>query len=81
MIEDSLFALSKRNPTVSATINREINAVQMNMEKAISALEERNSGEAQVRGQNAMTSINNLALMLNEALEKNGGSTESAKQT
>jgi len=70
MIEDSLFALSKRNPTVSATINREINAVQMNMEKAISALEERNSGEAQVRGQNAMTSINNLALMLNEALEK-----------
>jgi hypothetical protein len=70
MIEDSLFALSKRNPTISATINREINAIQMNMGKAISALEERNSGEAQVRGQNAMTSINNLALMLNEALEK-----------
>jgi hypothetical protein len=40
------------------------------MEKAISALEERNNGEAQVRGQNAMTSINNLALMLNESLEK-----------
>lgn len=70
MIEDSLFALSKRNPMISATINREINAIQMNMEKAISSLEERNSGEAQVRGQNAMTSINNLALMLNEALEK-----------
>lgn len=42
----------------------------MNMEKAISALEERNNGDAQVRGQNAMTSINNLALMLNESLEK-----------
>ncbi|HTA62478.1 MAG TPA: DUF4175 family protein [Bacteroidia bacterium] len=69
MIEDSLFALSKRNPKISATINREINATQMNMEKGITALEERNSGEAQVRGQNAMTSINNLALMLNEALE------------
>src|ERR1700756_638314 len=61
MIEDSLFALSKRNPKISATINREINAVQMNMQKSITALEERNSGEAQVRGQNAMTSINNLA--------------------
>ena len=70
IIEDSLFALSKRNPEVSATINREINSVQSNMQKSVSALEERNSGEAQVRGQNAMTSINNLALMLNEALEK-----------
>jgi hypothetical protein len=70
IIEDSLFALSKRNPDVSAVINREINAVQSNMQKSVSALEERNSGEAQVRGQNAMTSINNLALMLNESLEK-----------
>ena len=70
MIEDSLLALSKRNPKVSADINREINAVQSNMQKAVSSLEERNSGDAQVRGQNAMTSINNLALMLNESLEK-----------
>jgi hypothetical protein len=70
IIEDSLFAISKRNPKVSAVINREISSVQMNMEKAISALEERNNGDAQVRGQNAMTSINNLALMLNESLEK-----------
>ena len=70
IVEDSLFAISKRNPTVSAVINREISSVQMNMEKAISSLEERNNGEAQVRGQNAMTSINNLALMLNESLEK-----------
>ena len=70
MIEDSLLALSKRNPTVSASINREINSVQSNMQKAVSSLEERNSGDAQVRGQNAMTSINNLALMLNESLEK-----------
>ena len=70
MIEDSLFALSKRNPKVSATINREISSIEMNMNKSVSALEERNSGEAQVRGQNAMTSINNLALMLNEAMEQ-----------
>jgi hypothetical protein len=70
MIEDSLLALSKRNPTVSAMINREINVVQSNMQKSVTSLEERNSGDAQVRGQNAMTSINNLALMLNESLEK-----------
>ncbi len=70
MIEDSLLALSKRNPKVSAQINREISAVQMNMQKAIGAFEERNTPEAQLRGQNTMTSINNLALMLNEALNQ-----------
>ncbi|MBS1647230.1 MAG: hypothetical protein JST67_07810 [Bacteroidetes bacterium] len=70
MIEDSLFALSKRNPKVSAHINREISAVKMNMKKSLSALEERNSGEAQIRTRSAMTSVNNLALMLNESLEQ-----------
>lgn len=69
MIEDSLLALSKRNPKVSAEINREISSVQSNMQKAISAFEERNTPEAQMRGQTTMTSINNLALMLNESLE------------
>ncbi|HXB40244.1 MAG TPA: DUF4175 family protein [Bacteroidia bacterium] len=70
MIEDSLLALSKRNPKVSASINREITAIQSNMQKAINAFEERNTSEAQMRGQTAMTSINNLALMLNESLEQ-----------
>jgi len=70
MIEDSLLALSKRNPKVSAQINREISSVQMNMQKAINAFEERNTPEAQLRGQNTMTSVNNLALMLNEALDQ-----------
>ncbi len=69
MIEDSLLALSKRNPTVSASINREISAIEMNMAKSIEALAERQTGEAAVREQNSMTSINNLALMLNESLE------------
>ncbi len=69
MIEDSLLALSKRNPKVSASINREISAIEMNMAKSIEALAERQTGEAAVREQNAMTSINNLALMLNESLE------------
>ncbi len=70
MIEDSLLALSKRNPKISANINREITAIQSSMQKAIGAFEERNTPEAQMRGQTAMTSINNLALMLNESLEQ-----------
>lgn len=70
MIEDSLLALSKRNPMVSASINREISTIQQNMKKAIAALAERQTADALVREQNAMTSINNLALLLNESLEQ-----------
>ncbi len=80
MIEDSLLALSKRNPKVSAEINREISNVQANMQKAITAFEERNTPEAQMRGQTSMTSINNLALMLNEALEQMQKSEKEGKK-
>lgn len=70
IIEDSLTALSKRNPRISAHINREISAINMNMGKAVSELAERMQSNAQMRMQYSMTSINNLALMLNESLEQ-----------
>ena len=69
IIEDSLLALSKRVPAISATINREISAINMNMGKAVSELTERIQSSAQMRMQYSMTSINNLALLLNESLE------------
>jgi hypothetical protein len=69
MIEDSLLTLSKRQPDIKSAVNREITAINMNMEKAIAALAERQTSEAASRQQYSMTSINNLALMLNEALE------------
>jgi hypothetical protein len=70
MIEDSLFALSKRNPKISSLINKETGNINMQMEKAIEALEERAVSEAGMRQQASMTSINNLALLLNESLEQ-----------
>ena len=70
IIEDSLTALSKRNPKISAHINREISAINMNMGKAVAELAERMQANAQMRMQYSMTSINNLALMLNESLEQ-----------
>lgn len=69
MIEDSLLALSKRNPKISPLVNKEITNINMNMERSQQALSDRNKGESQNRQQQAMTSINNLALMLNESLE------------
>ena len=69
IVEDSLTALSKRNPKISADVNREISAIHMNMGKAVASLAERLQADAQIRMQYSMTSINNLALMLNESLE------------
>ena len=70
IIEDSLLALSKRNPKISAVVNREISAINMNMGKAVYELVERQQSNAQMRMQYSMTSINNLALILNESLEQ-----------
>jgi hypothetical protein len=79
MVEDSLLALSKRNPKIQPYVNKEISAINMNMEKALGEIKEsetvsmdgRNHKEEGLsRQQFAMTSINNLALMLNEALNQ-----------
>lgn len=69
MIADSLFALSKRQPMLASTVNKEIEGVNRNMEQAISTMEGRNINQASVHQQYVMTGANNLALMLNELLK------------
>ena len=68
MIEDSLYSLSKKVPQIQSVVNKEIQAINLNIGKAIESLGERRTAEANRNQQFAMTSINNLALMLNEAL-------------
>ncbi|MFA6945095.1 MAG: hypothetical protein WC220_04255 [Pedobacter sp.] len=70
MIEDSLYSLSKKVPQIQSAVNKEIQAINFNVGKAIESLGERRTAEANRNQQFAMTSINNLALMLNEALEQ-----------
>jgi hypothetical protein len=70
MIADSLFALSKRQPKLSSTVNREIDGINRNMEAAIANLEQRVVPQATVNQQYVMTGANNLALMLNEMLQQ-----------
>ena len=70
IIEDSLLALSKRAPQISSIVNREISAINMNMDKTVRSLADRNTSEAGMRMQSTMTSVNNLALLLNEALDQ-----------
>jgi len=81
IIEDSLLALSKRNPKISANVNREISAINMNMGKAVSELAERMQSNAQMRMQYSMTSINNLALLLNENLEQAQKEAKESKES
>lgn len=70
MIADSLFVLSKRLAKLSSTVNKEIDAINRNMDKSIENLEGRNTPLALVNQQYVMTGANNLALMLNEVLQQ-----------
>lgn len=70
MIEDSLLALSKRAPQISALVNREISAIHLNIEKSVKALAERDIESSSMGMQYTMASVNNLALLLNEALDQ-----------
>lgn len=79
MIQDSLFALSKRNLNIQAMVNREISAMNDNMEKSIRTMENRKSGEVMNRQQWIMNSINVLALMLDESIQ-NAQKQQSSKK-
>ena len=70
MIEDSLFALSKRVVQLESTINKEISSINSNMEKTIYYMAERQTPMATARQQYVMTSVNNLALLFDEALQQ-----------
>ncbi len=70
IIEDSLFALSKRVVQIQAAINQEIASIKSNMQKATNELEARDVNRASKRQQFVMTSTNNLALLLSEILEQ-----------
>lgn len=80
LIEDSLFALSKRVPQLNTIINREISGINQNMDKAISHLAERQTPQATSRQQFAMTSVNNLALMLSEVTKQMQQQMQQQKQ-
>ena len=70
MVEDSLYALSKRVIQLEATITREITNVNDHIEKAVADLEDRRPPMASVHQQYVMTGYNNLALMLSEAFDQ-----------
>ena len=70
LVEDSLFELSKKVVQIKSIINRETGKINEQIERSILLLAERRTGDASVKQQYAMTSMNNLALLLTEILDQ-----------
>ncbi len=78
IIEDSLVALGKRQTSIQGMVSKEISSIKENMDQAISnfldvhtigIVNHAGKDKAVERQQYAMTSMNNLALLLAEALD------------
>lgn len=68
-IKDSLRALSSRIPQISSFVEQELSAIEKQYRYIPEHIGEREKPELLAKQQFAMTSINNLALFLNEAME------------
>jgi hypothetical protein len=70
VIEDSLFSLAKKVFQIQSFVTREVATMNQSMDNSMKELRDRNIGRATSQQQLAMTSMNNLALMLNDALKQ-----------
>ncbi|MDR3047949.1 MAG: hypothetical protein LBU51_10160 [Bacteroidales bacterium] len=68
MIDDSLTAVARRQPEVKAFILKEVNKINNYLATSQKTLIDRKTREAQTNQQFALTSMNNLALMLSESI-------------
>ncbi|MBG15238.1 MAG: hypothetical protein CL853_02675 [Crocinitomicaceae bacterium] len=70
IIEDSLLALSKRVPQLGPHINSEVSKIKSHLSKTIKNITERKTPQANANQQYVMTSVNNLALLLDDVLKQ-----------
>ena len=70
IIEDSLYSLAKRVFEIESFVTREVTKMKKHMNESTELLKQRKPGQASGEQQFAMTSMNNLALLLDEAMQK-----------
>jgi hypothetical protein len=70
IIQDSLYALAKREPRIQSFVTREVGEMNGRMDESLTHIKQRDVPRATATEQHAMTSINNLALMLSDALKQ-----------
>ena len=66
IVEDSLFALSKRHPVLDQTVQKELTNIMLKLNKVETLLQNNRMQQAAGEQQFIMTSANNLALLLDE---------------
>jgi len=69
VIEDSLLSLASRVAQLSSFITKEIDDIDMHMNASVEQIRERQQGRALSHQQFSMTSMNNLALLLDDVLQ------------
>lgn len=70
IVEDSLMSLSKKVFQIASFVTREVTAMNDHMDKSVEAIRERKKPQAVSEQQFAMTSMNNLALLLDDVLQQ-----------
>ncbi|CAN5173584.1 hypothetical protein BH09BAC3_BH09BAC3_00200 [soil metagenome] len=69
VLQDSLLALAKKDAFMGNIVTREIGELNGHLDKAVDNIKERKKSNASTDMQFSMTSINNLALMLDDHLD------------
>lgn len=70
VIQDSLLSLAERVVQLSSFVTREVGEINRNIDESLNELRDRNRGKALSSQQFAMTSINNLALLLDDVMQQ-----------
>ncbi|WP_259014953.1 DUF4175 family protein [Emticicia fluvialis] len=70
IIEDSLYSLAKRVLQIQSFITKEVTTMRNSMDESVKFIKERKLNVASAKQQFAMTSINNLALMLSDTFNQ-----------
>jgi hypothetical protein len=79
IIQDSLYALAKREPKIQSFVTREVGEMNGRMDESFGHIKQRDVPRATTTQQQAMTSMNNLALMLSDALQQMQSSLQQMK--
>jgi hypothetical protein len=80
IVKDSLLALAKRQPKIASFIDKELNVIETNHQASIEDIYDHRKKDLGKHQQLVMTSYNNLALLLNEALQSMQSQMQSQMQ-
>jgi hypothetical protein len=80
IVRDSLLSLAKRQATIATFIDNELNAISTNHNQVVDNIDNHNKGAINRNQQGVMTAYNNLALLLNEALQNMQSQMQSQMQ-